>query len=232
MGCAQGYNLSGQLGDGGTSSSSVPVAVVGGGAWIAISAGWQHSCGIKSDRSAWCWGANNQGGAIGTLGHGNTSANLSTTPVRVTSAEAGSWGYVLAAPPPLPQRPPPPPQASLPQLSSQQGKKYVCVFFNGDFSPVLEHAQHIHLHWPTRVHMMGLLHAHAAAIAPGAQPEAAAGTGLSIGVIVAITVVAVALAGKGCCDSTAGCILRRTCLVSTPLAQSFATHQCRWCLAT
>ena len=69
-----------QLGDGGTTSSKEnPVQVSGTGNWDSISLGSEHSCGIKSDGTAWCWGA----ASNGRLGNGSTSGTVSS-PVEVT----------------------------------------------------------------------------------------------------------------------------------------------------
>jgi len=74
-----GSNLTGQLGDNTTVAKNVPTAVNGGGSWKTISAStWfniynGHSCGIKTDDTAWCWGENGSGvasGGQGRLGDG------------------------------------------------------------------------------------------------------------------------------------------------------------------
>ena len=66
---AWGYNFSGQLGDGTTASSDLPVAVAlpGGAHAIAISAGWEESTALLSDGSVIAWGNN----SLGLLGDGN-----------------------------------------------------------------------------------------------------------------------------------------------------------------
>jgi prepilin-type N-terminal cleavage/methylation domain-containing protein len=80
-----GSNASGQLGNGTTTSSSVPVAVNKSGALagksiVSISAGSNHTCAIASDNQAYCWGWN----AYGMLGN-NTTANT-TVPQAVTAS--------------------------------------------------------------------------------------------------------------------------------------------------
>ncbi|UJR79600.1 RCC1 domain-containing protein [Sandaracinus amylolyticus] len=59
-----GHNALGQLGNRTFTSSPAPVTVYGiGGALaaIAISAGENHTCVVRNDRTVWCWGANSQG---------------------------------------------------------------------------------------------------------------------------------------------------------------------------
>ncbi|MEW6713361.1 MAG: hypothetical protein AB1403_26305, partial [Candidatus Riflebacteria bacterium] len=48
-----------------------------GFAFISLSAGYQHTCGITKNNSAWCWGINNKG----QLGIGNTETKTSPTSV-------------------------------------------------------------------------------------------------------------------------------------------------------
>lgn len=76
-----GDRSNGKLGDGGATSGSqtTPVAVSGGASWKAISAGNSHACGIKTDDTAWCWGA----GGFGQLGDGTTTATQNV-PVAVS----------------------------------------------------------------------------------------------------------------------------------------------------
>ncbi len=51
-----GSNHYGQLGDGSITDSSVPVAVLGGGSWSAVSTGSSHTCGLKTGGALFCWG--------------------------------------------------------------------------------------------------------------------------------------------------------------------------------
>jgi hypothetical protein len=51
-----GGDTYGALGNGSTTDSAVPVAVSGGGTWSAVSAGWQHTCGLKTGGTLFCWG--------------------------------------------------------------------------------------------------------------------------------------------------------------------------------
>jgi alpha-tubulin suppressor-like RCC1 family protein len=36
--------------------SDVPVAVAGAHVFTSLSSGYQHTCGLTSDGTAWCWG--------------------------------------------------------------------------------------------------------------------------------------------------------------------------------
>jgi alpha-tubulin suppressor-like RCC1 family protein len=85
-----GNNGIGQLGNGSTTNSSVPVQVSGLSGATAIATGSSHACAIQSNGSIVCWGSN----AYGELGNGSstgpqacvsgsTSNVCSTTPVQV-----------------------------------------------------------------------------------------------------------------------------------------------------
>jgi len=59
---AWGYNGGGQLGDGTTTNSSVPIAVKGlSKRVIAVAAGGDFSLALESDGSVWAWGTNDRG---------------------------------------------------------------------------------------------------------------------------------------------------------------------------
>ena len=77
-----GYGGDGELGNGGTASSSVPVAVSGGLSLTSISLFSRHACGLTSDGSAYCWG-NNIDGELGD----NSVANR-TAPVAVAGGHS------------------------------------------------------------------------------------------------------------------------------------------------
>jgi alpha-tubulin suppressor-like RCC1 family protein len=72
-----GYNSSGQLGNGTTKNSSVPVQVAGLNNVRKIAAGERHCLAIKTDGTLWAWGDN----AYGELGDGTTVNRL--TPIQV-----------------------------------------------------------------------------------------------------------------------------------------------------
>src|SRR5438445_3872630 len=64
-----GANGNGQLGNGTTLDSSVPVQVLGITDAIAISLGGSHSCALRQTGNVVCWGFNSSG----QLGDGTTS---------------------------------------------------------------------------------------------------------------------------------------------------------------
>ena len=75
-----GKNNQGQLGNGTTTQSGIPVQVQGMEGVTSISAiGYTHTCATKTDGSAWCWGENN----YGQLGNNNLGTR-SNVPVRVS----------------------------------------------------------------------------------------------------------------------------------------------------
>ncbi len=78
-GWCQGQNEDGQLGTGEAVSTTTPVQVPGSWLEIVAGAGFDAvtTCGIKADRSAWCWGS----GGHGQLGNDGTTS--SATPVEV-----------------------------------------------------------------------------------------------------------------------------------------------------
>lgn len=78
-----GRNDAGQLGNGTTDDSSLPVQVGGQVAaepLVSVSAGTRHTCAAGQNSLAYCWGAN----GAGQLGDGTTTS--STTPVRASTA--------------------------------------------------------------------------------------------------------------------------------------------------
>jgi alpha-tubulin suppressor-like RCC1 family protein len=73
-----GRNYKGQLGNGTTINSNVPVKVdFLNKTILSISAGYDHTCAVSSDGEAFCWGANGSG----RLGDGTTTQRLLPTDV-------------------------------------------------------------------------------------------------------------------------------------------------------
>ncbi len=93
-----GANDHGQLGDGTTQDSAVPVDVALPAAAIGVAAGYVHTCAALAGGDVWCWGDN----TTGSLGDGTTTQR--TAPVRValggiaTAVSAGG-GENLTTPP-------------------------------------------------------------------------------------------------------------------------------------
>jgi alpha-tubulin suppressor-like RCC1 family protein len=77
----------GQLGNGGTADSTVPVSVTGISTAVGISGGYYYACAVLADGTVRCWGQ----GANGQLGNGGTSN--SSVPVVVS----GLTGAVAVA---------------------------------------------------------------------------------------------------------------------------------------
>lgn len=85
-----GHNGGGWIGDGTTTYRAIPTEVSGGDTdWQQISAGLFHTCAIKTNGRAYCWGD----GANGSLGNGGTSG--STSPVEVSGGHT-DWEYIAA----------------------------------------------------------------------------------------------------------------------------------------
>ena len=86
-----GYNGSGQLGDSSSATERhVPVQATGLTGVVSISAGFAHAAAVKSDGTAWCWGANGNG----QLGDGTTTGrNYPVQVVGLTGAVSISAGY-------------------------------------------------------------------------------------------------------------------------------------------
>jgi alpha-tubulin suppressor-like RCC1 family protein len=79
-----GWNISGQLGNGTTTTSNVPVDVIGLQSDVtSLAAGGLHSCATSANGGARCWGANTSG----QLGDGTTS--MRSKPVSVLQTPGG-----------------------------------------------------------------------------------------------------------------------------------------------
>ncbi|MBI4930638.1 MAG: PKD domain-containing protein [Bacteroidetes bacterium] len=89
---AWGYNGSGQLGDGTTTNSNIPVQVSGLTGITSIETGFQQSLALKNNGTVWAWGWN----AYGQLGDGTTTDR--TTPVQVIGLTGISFIASAVAP--------------------------------------------------------------------------------------------------------------------------------------
>ncbi|MEO8636642.1 MAG: hypothetical protein ABI587_15300, partial [Gemmatimonadales bacterium] len=84
-----GDNGRGQLGVNNIATQIAPVSVVGGPlAFNTIELGFDHSCGVSTGLSLYCWGGNTNG----QLGNGVTSVGNRTTPLQIP----GSFSQVSA----------------------------------------------------------------------------------------------------------------------------------------
>lgn len=80
-----GNDGNGQVGNGApTNDYTTPQAISGGGSWKDIDVGGNHSCGIKSDDSLWCWGSD----STSQIGNGAPTSNQNA-PVAVSGG--GTW---------------------------------------------------------------------------------------------------------------------------------------------
>ncbi len=80
-----GDNEAGQLGAGSLSlCSDTPTAVVGALKLTAVVAGYMHSCGLRPDGAAYCWGDNE----LGLLGAGEADTAFHPTPTPVSGGIA------------------------------------------------------------------------------------------------------------------------------------------------
>lgn len=73
-----GVNAVGQVGDGTTSNRAIPTGVASVVAFIQVTTGHFHTCGIGLNRLAYCWGSNERG----QLGNG-TTADMQLLPEEV-----------------------------------------------------------------------------------------------------------------------------------------------------
>lgn len=78
-----GFNNSGQLGDGTSTTRLRPVAVKGGIPMVQVWAGYMDTCGVTATGVAYCWG----GGQYGQIGDGSADIQPRLVPVRVVGPE-------------------------------------------------------------------------------------------------------------------------------------------------
>lgn len=87
-------SFGGQLGNGAAGSADAPAAVditgVSGTAWTAISAGAVHTCGIRNNGTAWCWG-DDTNFSVGALGNGAGGDTQSPGAVDLTGVSGTAW---------------------------------------------------------------------------------------------------------------------------------------------
>jgi alpha-tubulin suppressor-like RCC1 family protein len=72
-----GHNGFGELGNGGTTSSTVPVPVAGGRVYRQLEVGPNHACALDAAGQAWCWG-------FAAAGDGGPLAEARRIPVAVS----------------------------------------------------------------------------------------------------------------------------------------------------
>ncbi|HEX6574628.1 MAG TPA: Ig-like domain-containing protein [Gemmatimonadaceae bacterium] len=88
IGYCWGDDSFGQLGDARLVNSTTPIPVVRDGGpspFASISAGFQHTCALTADGTAFCWGRNN----FGQLGNGTTGS--ADVPVPVATGSKFTW---------------------------------------------------------------------------------------------------------------------------------------------
>ncbi|MBK8042926.1 MAG: hypothetical protein IPK21_09825 [Haliscomenobacter sp.] len=97
---AWGSNEDGQLGDGSTTQSNIPLQIGADNNWQDIAAGSGFSLAIKSDGTLWAWGKNNFG-ALGIGNYDNSSipvqVGMGTDWVAISARHQGGHALALKA---------------------------------------------------------------------------------------------------------------------------------------
>jgi alpha-tubulin suppressor-like RCC1 family protein len=94
-----GFNASGELGEGTTTTRNVPTAVAGGLVLSAIAAGYTHTCALTVAGVAYCWGGNSNGQLGAGAGAGSNTpiaVNGGLVFAAITAGEAHSCGLTAA----------------------------------------------------------------------------------------------------------------------------------------
>jgi hypothetical protein len=85
-----GDNQAGQLGDGTTTSRTLPTPVAGGLRFRQIAPGMDHTCGITNDGLAYCWGPNPAGELGDGTFQGHAAPALVPMPAPLAGIDAGA----------------------------------------------------------------------------------------------------------------------------------------------
>jgi alpha-tubulin suppressor-like RCC1 family protein len=84
-----GLNTSGQLGDGTTISTNLPIQETSKTSdWLQVAAGSEHTIGVRSTGTLWTWGSNSDG----QLGNGLPAVHR--VPTQISTSK--TWTYVAA----------------------------------------------------------------------------------------------------------------------------------------
>ncbi len=93
---AWGHNYQGQLGDGTTTNSVMPVAVKGLTDVVSISGGAYYSVALKNDGSVWAWGSNTQSWLVADEQNDRISTPVQVKGLTDVIAISSGGGHVMA----------------------------------------------------------------------------------------------------------------------------------------